>query len=245
VPTFRIATFVNDEAQYEEMRTTFEIAGFTEPIAAYERLSDRETDPFEVITRTGAGSDEYVLLAHQDVRCDLGATASDLERTLDELTRTDPHWAVAGNAGMGDGFVGHLDDPNGKWRTASLPAIVASLDENFLILRTARRPHASKDLHGFHLYGSDVCLHAQRDGSRCYVIDFLVTHLSAGNMGLFDEAAEAFAQRWATLLPRYQPTTVGPIPVAHSALVRRVMRRHRVMQRFCSWKLSAGVTRGS
>jgi hypothetical protein len=58
VPTFRIATFVNDEAQYEEMRTTFEIAGFTEPIAAYERLSDRETDPFEVITRTGAGSDE-------------------------------------------------------------------------------------------------------------------------------------------------------------------------------------------
>lgn len=44
-----------------------------------------------------AARGEFVILCHQDV--ELIDSRKCLERSLNELTRIDPHWALAGNAG--------------------------------------------------------------------------------------------------------------------------------------------------
>src|SRR5690242_834042 len=91
-PIFRIATFVNKPDLYAVMRRTFEAAGFVEPVARY---TVETGEPFSAITRLGQAPEPYVILVHQDVRCDQGHTLDDLLNRLEELTRIDPRWAVA------------------------------------------------------------------------------------------------------------------------------------------------------
>jgi hypothetical protein len=214
--TFRIATFVNDRELYARMRASFEQAGFVEPLARY---TIETGEPFAAITRLGSAAEPYVILAHQDVLCDQGQTAADLDRLLGELTKLDDRWVVAGNAGGVDRHrtIIHVSD---VWSDpACLPCRVTTLDENLLILRTARRPHCSSGLSGWHLYGSDVCLHAEKSGSSCYVIDFRVTHLSPGKYEDVPEAIKRFSRSWGwRARPRYVRTSwgvfaTGPRPV--------------------------------
>ena len=231
--TFRIATFVNDRALYEGMRSTFEAAGFREPLARY---TIEQGEPYAAITRLGQSKEPYVLLVHQDVRCDLCDTADALQRRLAELTALDPTWAIAGNAGADPKHMLflHLDDPNGRWRTHSgLPVSVVSLDENFLVLRTERLPRCSPNLSGFHLYGSDACLNARRDGSRAYVIQFLVTHLSGGNHAGLLPSRLAFAAEWSrhVIRPQYLRVSWGVIALARPRLLRRALQRREVVDR--------------
>ena len=188
---FRIASFVNRPELYVAMRQSFEAAGFVEPLAHY---TVETGDPYTAITRLGQADEPYVILVHQDVFCDQGFTASDLLARLEELTKLDDRWAIAGNSG-GDSdhqLRLHLNHPDCQFRSTRLPHQVVTLDENMLILRTARRPHCSPELSGFHLYGADACLHAAQDGSTCYVIDFPVTHLSNGNEDGRTEAMRSF-----------------------------------------------------
>lgn len=87
---FRIATFVNDEEQYRAMRASFEAAGFTASVA---RFTVEQGEPYSGITRLGQSEERYVVLAHQDVRCDHGDTATSLQARLAELTEADPGWS--------------------------------------------------------------------------------------------------------------------------------------------------------
>jgi hypothetical protein len=231
VAIFRIASFVNDRALYDEMRASFEAAGFVEPEARY---TVEPGEPFEAITRLGAGPEPYVLLVHQDVTADQGHGIGELTRALEELTALDEAWAVAGNAGVGlDGAtVRHIADPWGADWLGDLPRRVRVLDENFLVLRTARRPRCSPALSGFHLYGADVCLNAGLDGSSCYVVDFRLSHRSGGAPEGADASLDRFGAHWASLhrRPAYVSTTVWHVPVARSRVVRRVMRHPRVVR---------------
>ena len=231
--TFRIATFVTDDALYAQMRDSFEAAGFIPPLARY---TVQTGNPYETITALGRARETYVILVHQDVRCDQGYGAADLLERLDALTRVDSNWAVAGNAGGSNKheLFRHLTDPNGSHRANGLPIEVVTLDENFLILRTARRPHCSKDLSGFHLYGSDVCLNAAREGSTTYVIDFLITHLSAGKTDGLNETMRAFGSVWSrnVIVPRYVRTTVGVVALARPAPLRRLLQQPKIRFRF-------------
>ena len=198
---------------YAGMRASFEAAGFT-------RFTDvRDGEPYSEITRLGQSDEGPVMLVHQDVRLDRGHGAADLDAVLDRLTATDPLWSVAGNAGgtrAGDTLL-HLRSPAYELWRDDLPVAVTSLDENLLILRPARRPRCTAGLSGFHLYGTDVCLNAARDGSSCYVIDFRVTHLSMGNKHGYEESSRAFRRAWRfKSRPRYVRTTnsligIGPL----------------------------------
>lgn len=227
---FRIATFVNDAELYKEMRASFEAAGFVVPIARY---TIETGDPYEAVTRLGTAYEPYVILVHQDVRCDQGDTAGKLTVALEQLTALDDSWVVAGNAGgtKEHGLVRHVSDPHGTDWTDGLPARVVTLDENLLILRTARSPHCSERLSGFHLYGSDVCLNAERDGSSCYVVDFRASHLSPGSGDGLDAAAERFAARWSEVRPRYLATPSRIVALARPRPVRRLMMNPRVRLR--------------
>jgi hypothetical protein len=231
VATFRIATFVNDGALYDEMRGSFEAAGFAGPDTVY---AIEHGDPYAAITRLGDAKEPYVVLAHQDVIADRGEGIDQLAAVLDTLTEHDPAWAIAGNAGIGFAgtIVRHVADKYGEdWRD-DLPRPVRTLDENFLVLRTARRPHCSAGLQGFHLYGADACLNAARDGSSCYVVGFRVTHRGDGGMRGFEEAADRFGARWSDSgrRPHYVTTTVAHVPVARSRVVRRAMRHPRAVR---------------
>ena len=228
-PGLRIATFVNDEESYRAMRASFAAAGFMSPDIVYERLSDHAEDPYAAITRLGNSAEPYVMLVHQDVRCDQEHGYRDLQHAIAELERHDPRWAVAGNAGgLADRSVlRHISDPWGTHWAAELPRRVVTLDENLLVLRTARQPRCSSALSGFHLYGSDVCLNAACAGDRCYVIDFRVTHLSAGDWTGMYEAQDRLGQVWGRRLlwPRYVRAPATVITLATPAMLRHVLSR--------------------
>ena len=195
--TFRIATFVDDEEQYSEMRASFEAAGFIAPLA---RFTIEPGEPYAGIGRLGGAREPFVLLAHQDVRCDRGDTAGSLEARLAELADADPDWTIAGNAGIAERRVRHISDPHGTHWEAGLPERVVTLDENLLILRTARRPACSTELSGWHLYGADVVFNALLTGGAAYVVDFKLTHLSGGRPQGYRESRRAFLSHWRTRL---------------------------------------------
>ena len=93
-------------------------------------------------------------------------------------------FALAGNAGC-DGYHScyfHLINAGKSKLTKGLPRKVNSLDENFLLIRSERMPAISSQLSGYHLYGTDICINAIDAGNNCYVIPFLVEHLSLGNL---------------------------------------------------------------
>jgi hypothetical protein len=232
VTIFRIATFVNDQALYERMRASFEASGFTNPVATY---TVETGDPYQAINRLSQDEAAYVLLAHQDVVCDQGVTAETLEETLAELTRIDPSWSIAGNAGLSldAKVVRHLDDRWGSDRRGDVPVRVASLDENALILRNGTNVTASPDIGGFHLYGVDVCLHAAKAGRTAYVVDLPLTHLGRGSTAGFDDAIRRFQRSWASRIgrPSYVKTItgytfgVGPKPLLGLMENKHVMPR--------------------
>ena len=142
-----------------------------------------------------------MVFCHQDVRLDLGHGYNQLAAQVATLNARPSAWVVAGNAGGDHGryLLAHLNEPDGQFRLNGLPLPVRSLDENFLLLRRGRSPFASPDLHGFHLYGTDVCLNVIACGGTAHIIDFLLTHLSGGNAATpeFAAARERLVRYWS------------------------------------------------
>jgi hypothetical protein len=199
---FDVYTFVNDEAQYDAFLASARAAGFAGERARTIRLDDREEprDPYALIRVLSADdAPRYPIVVHQDVRFDQGAGADELERVIAQLDEDDPAWVVAGNAGTTPGFrrVRRVFDPHGGPTQDDLPRPVVSLDENFLLFNHRCRPAVSPGLTGFHLYGTDVVLDALFRGGGAYVVDFPVTHLSAGTLDDSYRAARgAFVAAW-------------------------------------------------
>lgn len=210
-PLYTVGTLVNDRSQYAEMVASFRAHGFDKtscefipaynPVSAYSALNGL----------LAAARGHHVILCHQDVRL-LVDVRSDLDRCLAQLEARHPDWAIAGNAGgAAPGRLAmRISDPHGEnRRIGDLPARVMSLDENFLIVKSAARVGFSRDLDGFHLYGADICLAADMMGYGAYVIDFHLRHLSPGRKDAsFARAEAAFRSKWAhALRPRWMQTT--------------------------------------
>jgi hypothetical protein len=228
VDGFAVFVFVNDESHWAELRQSFADAGFDRP----ERLSDEDTNPYEMITRLGTAGG-YAILCHQDVRFDQGMGEPELRERIDALSIIDPCWTVAGNAGVtreGRVFWGPQDSL-GYPRADDCPAEVVSLDENFLVLNCNRAPRCSPGLSGFHFYGTDVCLNALRDGGTAYVIDVRMTHLSTGNRNLpYDESRHRLLSVWnRRSWFRYIGTTTTTLFMSRSAVLRRVFGSARAL----------------
>ena len=201
---FTICTIANDMRQYHAMRSSFLEAGFDSircDYRVYDNTVYNQYEPFSVISSLSAESKgRFLIVCHQDVRIDRGAGYDELVQRLNELTEIDPNWVVAGNYGItpsGRG-TGKVNDPNGTSRPGPFPQKVVSLDECFMVIRPNIPVSCTPGLYGFHLYGTDLCLNAYFSGRTCYVIDFLLTHLSGGNSSSeeFKTATANFTSSW-------------------------------------------------
>ncbi len=237
---FHICTLSNKPEQYAEMKTSLIQAGFTEDKCRYQvfdNSSENQHDPYRTISRVLAEATEpYVIFCHQDILLNKGQGFDQLMSQLDHLSCLDPRWAVAGNAGSGEdlALVSRITDPNGDHLYGTLPQPVCSLDENFLVLRTAARLHCSNVLSGFHLYATDLCLQALQRGLSAYVIDFHLTHLSGGITESMDfkKSLALFQKHWdptfLLCIMNTPCTTSTSFPLSRSRVIRRLLMSHRI-----------------
>lgn len=231
-PLFSVATLVNDRAQYDAMRQSFETHGFSRDVTEFlfvDNTGPDQTDAYRglnaLMHRAGG---TFVILCHQDIRL-LVDDRTTLEARLQDLDGRDPHWALAGNAGgLAPGHLAlRITDPHGaNQNTGRLPQRVMSLDENFIVVKRSARVGCSVDLTGFHFYGADLCLNADMAGHSAWVIDFHLMHLSAGNKSAaFATSEAAFRAKWSRALrPRWMQTTCALVRLTGSGVGRQTGR---------------------
>jgi len=202
--TFLICTIASDLSQYAAMKSSLIESGFDTTHCRYQVFDNSQQnahDPFQTINRVLKEAVEpYVVFCHQDIVPDRGHGYEQLVSQMERLNRFDPHWAVAGNAGhtVDLSYAAKITDPTGSYDTDGLPSGVCTLDENFLVIRTASGLHCSSTLTGFHLYATDLCLQAYLRGQSSYVLDFHLTHLSRGRPGSadFKKCLAEFKAQW-------------------------------------------------
>jgi hypothetical protein len=196
---FSICTMVTDQEEYELMKSSFEQCGFVDECEYLiaDNSAGNSFDAYEAIAgfiKQALG--KYIIIVHQDVRCI--DTKAMLLTCINELTKLDEKWAVCGNAGASgyhDDII-YLTNNNRVAKTIKLPAKATSLDENFLLLKNGVGLTVSNDIKGFHLYGTDLALIADFLGFNCYVIPFMVKHLSLGNLEALNKDVDAFVESY-------------------------------------------------
>jgi hypothetical protein len=189
---FTIATLVTDTGEYQDMVESFNKAGFTKDTCEYiyiDNVGKNSFDAYEglnLFLQTAQG--EYIVICHQDVLLNFD-NIEILTQRIEQISTIDPNWAILSNAGgiennlyrriaidvvYEDGF----EQVYGK-----KPQKVCTVDENFIVVKRSANLSLSRDLAGFHLYGTDLCLVAELLGYSSYVIEFKLLHKSYGNPG--------------------------------------------------------------
>lgn len=228
---FSICTLMTRPEQYAAMLRSYRAAGFGDD-CEYLCIDNSRGNVHDAYTGYNAflseARGEFVILTHQDVELRFDDRAV-LERRLRELTAIDPIWGVCGNSGgiaLGRNAI-RITDPHGTdVQMGPFPQRVFTLDENFIVARRRANLCLSRDLAGYHLYGSDLCVMADVAGHRCYVIDFHLEHLSAGTLDTsFREAETAFARKYARAFrSRWIQTPVAAIFLSGLSRLRALAR---------------------
>lgn len=223
---FSVCSIITREEEYALMRQSFEACGFTdscEYIIA-DNTNGNHFDAYQAIGRFIRESQgKYLIIVHQDVRCI--DKRLHLEKCLDGLEQKDNKWAICGNAGaIGyHQFVHYINNAGRIITNTNLPAKVSSLDENLLIINKATSITISPDLSGFHLYGTDLCIIADFLGYNCYVIPFMVKHLSLGNLKELNKNVDRFIDQYAKKIrSRYVETTCTKFYLSNSVFKNKI-----------------------
>jgi len=223
---FSVCSIITSEEEYTLMRQSFEACGFTdgcEYIIA-DNTKGNNFDAYQAIGRFIRESQgKYLIIVHQDVRCI--DNRLHLEKCLGGLGQKDNKWAICGNAGaIGyHQFVHHINNAGRIITNSNLPARVSSLDENLLIINKATSITISPDLSGFHLYGTDLCIIADFLGYNCYVIPFMVKHLSLGNLKELNKNVDRFIDQYGKKIrSRYVETTCTKFYLSNSVFKNKL-----------------------
>lgn len=210
-PRFSLCCMVTRQDEYAECLQSFAAGGFGEDceILTIDNSGENKADAYVALNEfLQTATAEFIVLHHQDILL-LEHDRSYLEARLDELTKLDPQWAIASNAGRtSDGWpaisIAHPFSDRDV-RGGPFPVRVCSVDENFIVVRRVSNLALSADLQGFHHYGVDLCTIADILGWRPYVIDFFLKHKSGGNFDhRYDESMAAIRAKYARALrPRW------------------------------------------
>lgn len=187
---------------------------------------------------------ENLIFCHQDViypQCWL----KKIDQQIDLISKLDVEWGVLGVMGVQKNgfFAGNLIDPHTKSKFEKLPCVVKSLDEVCLVIRNSCQLCFDESLGGYHLYGADICLQAERKGMKCYAIDAPLTHLSGGRLDhFFWEMAGKLHKKWSLVQgsPSTIETTCGVFRLKNTfwsvleynfkilrrKIIRRIQKRH-------------------
>ena len=202
---FSICTLVTSPEQYAEMTASFIQRGFGLSDCEYLYIDNSEENRFDAFAGYNLfltiAQGDYIILCHQDVFL-VDDDRLALERTLADLEERDPCWGACGNAGgiSKSKLAIRISDRYGKdQRRGSFPARVSALDENFIVARRDANLALSHDIQGFHLYGADLCIHAELLGRTCYVIDFHLLHTGRGTIDRsFYDIRRALVRKYAS-----------------------------------------------
>ncbi|PQV63692.1 hypothetical protein B1R32_10931 [Abditibacterium utsteinense] len=227
---FHICTLANNLSQYKSMKNSFLAAGFDEHRCRYTIFDNANSNAYEPYSAFNAASSEteetYLIFCHQDILIDQGHDINQLLKVLDELSKNEPNWAIAGNAGGTDTLklVRRITDPYGSNTVGHIPRRVQSLDENFLVVNTRASLRCSSHLSGFHLHGTDLCLDAITKGFTCHVVDFHLTHLSPGNANQdFENAITSLQEVWNNKFKFcYVKTSCGELFLSKYDFLRKI-----------------------
>jgi hypothetical protein len=244
--TYSICTLVTKKDEYIECVNSFKRKGFTVDDCEYLYIDNSAGNEFDAYSGYNiflqAAAGRYIILCHQDVLL-IGDDRDKLDELLVELDRVDPRWGLCGNAGKTwDGtYALRISDPHtaNARMGGPFPVRTFTLDENFIVVRKHANIALSRDMSGFHLYATDMCIIADILGYNAYVIDFHLHHKGAGNIdNAYDTLIKelnlkyrrAFRPRWLHL------TTGRSVYVASSAvreLFARLIRKLRRLRNSC------------
>lgn len=240
---FHICTISNKLLQYEEMKSSFIAAGFDEGRCRYSVFDNSEGNIYEPYSTFNAirsnTAEPYIIFCHQDVLLNQGHGFDQLVKVVEELDKLDPNWAVVGNSGFNRNYqhTRRITDPHGGNQCyGSFPDKVNSLDENFLVIKSSANVMCSLELRGFHFYATDLCLNAILKGYSCYVIDFHLTHLSAGKVSQdFEELRTMFEKKWSREFNLYYLITPSSaVFLSRNRVIRYIFHHNKVARRVLS-----------
>lgn len=184
---FSICTLVTRKAEYEEMLASFIEKGFDTTSCEFLHIDNSEICEFEAYaglnTFLQQAKGEYVILCHQDIILH-DNNKQDLLNIIMQIEQKDPNWAILANAGgvnlkwiathITEGSTGIVREEK------DAPLQVKTVDENFIVVKKSANLALSRDLSGFHFYGTDLCLVADVLGYTAYTIPFNIIHKSNG-----------------------------------------------------------------
>ncbi len=188
--SFSICTLVKNKDNYSRLLESLKKNNFIndyDVILSIDNSFQNQHDCYSAIRKfVENATNEYIVLVHDDVI--INNSRDELISQIKKIELLDDSVAVFGVAGLYKNHingVGRFISDRGKedWGFNN-NGIVRSLDECFIIIKKSSGVTVSIGLTGFHFYGSDLCHNASRNGMRCYVIDYPITHLSPGNLDL-------------------------------------------------------------
>jgi hypothetical protein len=236
---FSICTLVSQPEQYAKMIDSFRSRGFGGGDVEFLYIDNSRGNAFDAYSGLRrlitSARGQRIILCHQDVLL-IGDGRAELEARLAMLDRNHSDWALAGNAGGTEDrrLVLRISDPHGENQsTGDFPERVVSLDENFIVLKRASGVMPSRDLSGFHLYGTDLCNNARATGHSAWVIDFHVRHLSRGSVGrdYYDVLDQIETKAMWLLQPRRIKTTCMSVILTPSKLKRAWLTLSRLRKK--------------
>lgn len=167
-----------------------------------------------IILNTPEMQDEWFVLIHDD--CKLIDSARELYEHLTGLKNADPKVGVVGVVGcktltidgrwwldndrVGRIAQGNTVEPNLVFKQVSSPEKVMSVDGCFMVIhRDAWQAVLGMDplYGGYHYYDADLCTDLHTRGYNNYVINFLVQHLSGGELNAdWERSQKRFQEKW-------------------------------------------------
>lgn len=182
---------------------------------------------------------DVLVFAHQDVFLPPDWTER-VQAALTWFAANDPDWAVAGIWGVGNSGArhGHVYCTGLKQtlgRKFEEPKEVRTVDELLFIVRKSSGIRFDESLPGYHMYGTDICLEAQRRGLKCYAISAFCIHNTNGYNMLplaFWRSYLFMRRKWRNQLPIISPCadiTANCWPMIRWNIVQSInilLRRH-------------------
>lgn len=185
---YSICTLVSKPDEYREMLNSFQTAGFEKSFTEYLYIDNTRSNKYDGFSGLNKflleAQGKYIILCHQDILLCYD-NLEVLEQRIKEIEELDPDWAIISNAGAVDikNIVLKVTEPDGKiYTSGNFPSRVKSVDESFILVRREANLALSRDLSGFHLYGTDICIIAKILGFNSYVVNFNILHKSKGNV---------------------------------------------------------------